>query len=141
MASTIIGAIDFHSYSQLVLRPWGYKDVEAPDESKLKAAGDIIRKGIFEESGKKYTNEREIDLYPASGTAEDWFYGSQVKAKHGGHRTYGFTVELRPSPEEGGNGGEGFILPPKYILPTGREIYSGLKGWFKFVRENDLGEK
>jgi hypothetical protein len=72
LSENMIGAIDFHSYSQLVLRPWGYKRAPAPDEAHLKAAGDEIKKGIFEESGKRYTSEREIDLYPASGTAEDW---------------------------------------------------------------------
>jgi hypothetical protein len=58
------------------------------------------------------------------------FYGSDVKKAHGGHRVYGFTIELRPSPEDGGSGGDGFILPPKYIIPTGQEVYSGLRRWF-----------
>ncbi|KAI9025455.1 carboxypeptidase [Hyaloraphidium curvatum] len=141
MAPGLIGAIDFHSYSQLILRPWGFKESEAPDETKLRAAGEEIRKGILAQSGKQYSNEREIDLYAASGTAEDFFYGADVKKAHGGHRVYGFTIELRPSPDEGGAGGDGFILPPRFIVPTGQEIWSGLKNWFTYVRKNDLGER
>ena len=28
----IVGAIDWHSYGQLILRPWGYTNATAPDE-------------------------------------------------------------------------------------------------------------
>lgn len=31
----IVGAIDWHSYGQLILRPWGYTNVTAPDDAWL----------------------------------------------------------------------------------------------------------
>ena len=32
----IVGAIDWHSYGQLILRPWGYTNTSSPDEAWLK---------------------------------------------------------------------------------------------------------
>lgn len=130
-------AIDFHSYSQLILRPFGYTERPAPDETHLRAAGNELRKGILAVSGKKYVNQREIDLYPASGTAEDWFYGRQVLSRTG-HRVYGYTIELRPGENRGG---DGFVLPPDEIVPTAEEVWGGLKRWFEYVGENELGKE
>jgi hypothetical protein len=62
----LVGAIDFHSFSQLVLRPYGWTTDDAPDETLLKKAGDGIRDVIKKTSGKKYVSEREIDLYKVS---------------------------------------------------------------------------
>ncbi|KAJ3085095.1 hypothetical protein HK102_000323 [Quaeritorhiza haematococci] len=116
----LIGAIDFHSYSQLILRPYGWTTRPAPDEKLARKAADTMRDLIYGVHQKKYVSEREIDLYKASGTASDWFYGKEVNEFLGGHkRLYAYTIELRPSADDGGWGGEGFILPPEQIVPTG----------------------
>jgi hypothetical protein len=39
----IYGAIDWHSYSQLILRPWGWTSADAPDERLLKTVGDEMK--------------------------------------------------------------------------------------------------
>lgn len=39
----IHGAIDWHAYSQLVLRPYGWTQDDAPDEPLLKECGDLFR--------------------------------------------------------------------------------------------------
>jgi hypothetical protein len=31
-----VGAIDWHSYGQLILRPWGYSNATAPEDAWLK---------------------------------------------------------------------------------------------------------
>ncbi|KXS21433.1 hypothetical protein M427DRAFT_40957 [Gonapodya prolifera JEL478] len=139
-------AIDFHSYSQLVLRPLGYSSYPAPHDAKLKAVGDAARDAIRATSGKKYVSEREIDLYAASGTAEDWFYSVDVGKKttedRGGNgRVYGFTIELRPSANEGGWGGDGFILPPESIIPVGEEIWAAMKAVVPKVLDDPLVNK
>jgi hypothetical protein len=77
---------------------WTYND--APDEKFLKKAGDGIRDEIKKVHGKKYTSEREIDLYKASGTASDWFYDEEVQEWLPDRRLYAYTIELRPSAEE-----------------------------------------
>ncbi|KAJ3076623.1 hypothetical protein HDU98_001632 [Podochytrium sp. JEL0797] len=133
----LIGAIDLHSFSQLVLRPYGWTDEPAPDEKLLKQAGDGIRDAIKTTSGKKYVSEREIDLYMASGTASDWFYDKQVQEWLPDRRLYAYTIELRPSADEA-NGGEGFILPPSQIVATGQEIYNALVGYMQFAVKNPL---
>ncbi|KAJ3101455.1 hypothetical protein HDU97_001330 [Phlyctochytrium planicorne] len=132
----LLGAIDFHSYSQLVLRPYGWTEDPAPDERLLKKAGDGIRDAIKATHGKKYTSQREIDLYAASGTASDWFYGGSISNAIW-LMLYAYTIELRPSPDETW-GNQGFILPPEQIIPTGEEIYSALTYFVKFAIENPL---
>ncbi|KAJ3199724.1 hypothetical protein HDU82_000200 [Entophlyctis luteolus] len=133
----LIGAIDLHSFSQLVLRPYGWTQNPAPDEFHLKTAGDGIRDTIKKTSGKKYVSEREIDLYKASGTASDWFYDEEVQEWLPDRRLYAFTIELRPSAEES-NGADGFILPPTEIVPTGQEIYAAVKGYVSYALKNPL---
>ena len=32
----IVGAIDWHSYGQLILRPWGYSNATSPDDAWMK---------------------------------------------------------------------------------------------------------
>lgn len=62
---------DLHSYSQLVLWPWGWTAVgtPAPDEVPLEALGR--RMAWF----NRYTPEQSNDLYPTDGTTDDTVYG------------------------------------------------------------------
>ncbi|KXN66907.1 Zn-dependent exopeptidase, partial [Conidiobolus coronatus NRRL 28638] len=84
----ILGAIDFHTFSQLVLRPQGDTLDDAPHEKNLKELGDGIRDVIKQSRGTEYISEKSYELYPTSGTAMDWFYGDG--------KTYGYTIELSP---------------------------------------------
>ncbi|KAI8849328.1 hypothetical protein BC829DRAFT_392025 [Chytridium lagenaria] len=133
----LVGAIDFHSYSQLILRPYGWTEDAAPDEKLLKKVGDGIRETIKATHGKKYTSERAIDLYQCSGTASDWFYDDQVQTWLPDRRLYAYTIELRPSPDETW-GNQGFILPPEQIIPTGEEIYNSVVYFVKEAVANPL---
>ncbi len=109
-------AIDLHAYSQLILRPFGYRSEPAPNEAQAARLSNILAKGIKQVHGKTYVPEREIDLYQASGTDEDFWASEGALA---------FTIELRPSSSDG-FGGDGFILSPEQIVETGQEIYAGL---------------
>ncbi len=63
-------AIAFHSYSELILYPFGFsKEVHAPDEPAMHE--------IAEEMARfnGYTPMTIAELYPCRGTADDWFYG------------------------------------------------------------------
>jgi carboxypeptidase T len=107
-----LGVITYHSYSQLILYPWGYTERPVPDthdrELMVGLAGEMqgLIRGVH---GKVYTPQQSSDLYPTAGDTTDWTYG-----------TYGipsFTIELRPrSIQEGG-----FILPASQIQPTWEE--------------------
>jgi hypothetical protein len=62
--------LTLHSYSDLVLRPWGYSAVAAPNESGLKAIGDKLALYNGYQSCQGGTC-----LYAANGTTDDWAYG------------------------------------------------------------------
>jgi hypothetical protein len=90
-----VGAIDWHAYSQLVLRPYGWTQTDAPDEPLLKECGDLFRDEAQKPFGTKFTSQKSIGLYPTTGTANDWFYSEDASASGTGTRAYGFTIELR----------------------------------------------
>jgi len=117
--NNIIAGIDFHSYSQLVLRPYGWTTANCPDNTALKIIGDGISFEIQRTSTKKYTSQRSIDLYITSGTASDWYYMTGIWAA--------YTIELRDT------GTYGFILPPAQIIPTGDEIWASMKYFSSIV--------
>ncbi|MBF0499388.1 MAG: zinc carboxypeptidase [Candidatus Riflebacteria bacterium] len=84
-------SISFHSYSELVLYPFGYgNDIPCSDTATLsKLAGEMA-------SFNHYTPENSATLYPAMGDSDDWLYGSC--------KTLAFTIELAtefiPSPDK-----------------------------------------
>ena len=47
----IFGAIDWHSYSQLMLRPWGWTADDSPDEGLQKECGDLFRDEVAKVRG------------------------------------------------------------------------------------------
>ncbi|MFC3832357.1 MULTISPECIES: M14 family zinc carboxypeptidase [Deinococcus] len=62
--------IDVHSYSNLVLWPWGDTSTPAPNAAGLQSLG---RKLAYFNG---YTPEQSIGLYPTSGTTIDYAYGN-----------------------------------------------------------------
>lgn len=61
--------LDLHSYSQLVLWPWGFQSALAPNNSALQTLG---RKFAYFNS---YTPQRSYQLYVTDGTTTDFAYG------------------------------------------------------------------
>ncbi len=100
----VVAHIDFHSFGQMVLYPWGYTKKPSPDRDRFAALGDAMASAIVGTHGERYKLMSAAELYAAGGTALDWSY------EEGG--AYGFTIELRPT------GGSGFVLPPEQIIPT-----------------------
>ena len=100
--------LSYHSYGQLILYPWGYKEEAADDSSTMKALGDEMSDLIKNVHGKYYKCEQSSELYLTSGDLTDWVYGTaQVPA---------FTIELRPESFD-----PGFELPESQILNTCEE--------------------
>jgi carboxypeptidase T len=96
-------AIDFHTYSELVLWPFGYTyDDVVPgmsrDEYDTHAA-----LGRRMASSNRYTPEQASDLYITDGSIDDWLWGDQ--------RIFNFTFEMYP----GRFGGGGFYPPDEVI--------------------------
>jgi murein tripeptide amidase MpaA len=63
--------VDLHSFSQLVLWPWGDTTQVAPNGPALQTLG---RKFAF---FNNYTPEQSVGLYPTSGTTDDTAYGER----------------------------------------------------------------
>jgi len=102
-------SITYHSYSELVLYPWGYTPDHAPDYELLVEMATVMA---------NYTGYQAIqgpDLYPTTGDSDDWLYGS------GG--ILAFTIELN-SADDGGAEGDGFHPPVDVIIPTCRLLLS-----------------
>lgn len=62
--------ITVHSYSELVLYPWGYTSAPAPNATELRRLGDKF--GYY--TGYTVCQPAEC-LYIADGTTDDWAYG------------------------------------------------------------------
>lgn len=110
--------IDFHSYGQYILLPYGYDCSAVADnhDDQMEVAAGTAQK-IRQTGGSQYTYGPSCaTLYATTGSSPDYFSGT-IEAE------YSWTIELRPS----SNGGGGFVLPPAQILPTVKETWEGVK--------------
>ncbi|KAL5478077.1 hypothetical protein EMCRGX_G024955 [Ephydatia muelleri] len=130
--SPIVGAIDIHSYGQLVLRPWGYTLNPSGDDGKLSALGEKLVEAMKKSTGQTYTSELSYGLYQANGIASDWFYSEDAAMENKGIRAMGYTIELRD------DGNNGFLLPASEIIATGKEFTAALKTFVKYTTSNPI---
>jgi hypothetical protein len=80
-ASEFKATLTHHSYSELILYPWGHcQDCESPDHAQLRYHGQVMA------DMTQYTNMQSSDLYPTSGDFCDWHYGV--------HGSYCYTSEI-----------------------------------------------
>lgn len=95
--------LSFHTYSQLILYPFGYGYDPIPD-SKDRQVHEKMAQTMAKWNG--YTPQQSSDLYTASGDTTDWAYGTQ--------KIISFTFEMDPKDSWGGGGfypGAGVIEP------------------------------
>jgi carboxypeptidase T len=106
------GVITYHSYSQLILHPWGYSSkpiVDPVDFERIETLAKRMQELIKNVHSMTYVAQQSSKLYPTAGDTTDWTYG-----------VYGipsYTIELRPEDVAGG----GFVLPADQIQPTWEE--------------------
>jgi carboxypeptidase T len=106
------GVLTYHSFSQLILYPWGYTPepvANIGDHHRMESLSARMAQLIEGVHGKVYTPEQSSSLYPTAGDTTDWTFGT--------FRIPSFTIELRPSSVDEG----GFILPADQIQPTWEE--------------------
>ncbi|MBU0638296.1 MAG: hypothetical protein KKB50_05480 [Planctomycetes bacterium] len=104
---------DIHSYSQLLMWPYGYKSNLPPDQDLYHYMGTTMVAIIQSIHGKSFTPGPVYStIYPASGVSIDWTYEAAG--------IISFTYELRDT------GQYGFLLPPDQILPSCEEIFPTL---------------
>lgn len=101
----ITASIDFHTYSELILWPWGwtYDDI-APglNQDQLDTFRTI---GQSMAASNGYTPEQSSDLYITDGTIPDWLWGTQG--------IFAYTFEMYP-----GSAGGGGFYPPDEVIPA-----------------------
>lgn len=116
------GVLSYHSFSQLVLFPWGYT-TDSADPILASLASQYAARI----PGRAYEAQQASRLYIANGDLGDWVW--QATAQRRGTGVPPLTVELRPREMDEG----GFILPEDQIEPTWREnkpaILATLAAW------------
>ncbi|MFC3575920.1 M14 family metallopeptidase [Streptomyces yaanensis] len=99
----IKAGIDFHTYSELVLWPFGYTysdtatGMTADDAAAFKAVGQKMA------ASNGYTPEQSSDLYITDGSIDDYLWGV--------HKIFDYTFEMYPTSSSGG----GFYPPDEVI--------------------------
>ncbi|MEU5158405.1 M14 family metallopeptidase [Streptomyces sp. NPDC020875] len=95
--------IDFHTYSELVLWPYGYtySDTAAGMTQDDRNAFAAVGQKMAASNG--YTPQQSSDLYITDGSIDDWLWGNQ--------KIFGYTFELFPRSASGG----GFYPPDEVI--------------------------
>ncbi|WP_369273122.1 M14 family metallopeptidase [Streptomyces sp. R11] len=98
----IKAGVDFHTYSELVLWPFGYTysdtttGMTADDRNAFAAVGQKMA------ASNGYTAEQASDLYITDGSIDDWLWGNQ--------KIFAYTFEMYPR-----SGGGGFYPPDEVI--------------------------
>jgi carboxypeptidase T len=97
--------IDFHTYSQLVLWPFGY--TTANTAPGLNADQEAVFRTIGQQMAATngYTPEQSSDLYITDGDSIDWMWGQ--------HGIWAYTFEMYPGSASGGG-----FYPPDEVIPA-----------------------
>ncbi|KAH6633956.1 carboxypeptidase [Chaetomium sp. MPI-SDFR-AT-0129] len=115
--------IDWHSYSQLFMTPYGFSCTEtAPNNDELQSLAEGAVAAIQEVNGVEFTPGPICQtIYKATGSSVD--YVNDVTGAD-----YVFTVELRDT------GAYGFVLPADQIVPSGEEAFAGVRYLLKNMK-------
>ncbi|XP_036962649.1 carboxypeptidase A1-like [Acanthopagrus latus] len=110
--------VSIHSYSQMLLYPYGYTSTPAKDRAELHRLAKRAIKALASLYGTPYRYGSIINtIYQASGGTIDWTYNQGIK--------YSYTFELRDT------GRYGFLLPTNQIIPTAQETWLALMAIMK----------
>ncbi|MFQ3611413.1 MAG: M14 family zinc carboxypeptidase [Fimbriimonadales bacterium] len=121
---TLRAHIDIHSYSQLILYPWGFTGELPPFDPVFARVGSAMQSAIQSVYGLFYTvGPIYTTIYPASGGMTDWVFGVRGALS--------FTYELRDT------GQYGFLLPPDQIRPNAEEVYPAVLELLQWTYERN----
>jgi len=115
--------IDFHTVGPLLLWPWQYTydRVPPPDYTMFQSLGSHIVNSINAVHGQRYVSQQGCDLYTHSGGFIDYNWLE--------NRMISFTVEGR---------GNGFVVDPSNINPSGEECYAGVIELARYILSNQV---
>ncbi|OTA94702.1 hypothetical protein M434DRAFT_10488 [Hypoxylon sp. CO27-5] len=108
--------VDWHSYGQYILTPYGYScSAVAANQAEQDSLAKNLATAIAKPYGTRFTaGPTCATLYATAGGSND--YVTDINKAE-----YGWAIELRDT------GRNGFTLPADQILPTGIEIWEGIK--------------
>jgi len=119
-------ALNYHTYSNLLLYPWGWTDEPCPDDDIFFAHATLMTQDNNYTYGAGSTT-----IYPTNGGSDDWMYGEQTTK----NKIFAYTPEL-------GGGNDGFWCPIDRIVPIAQEnmIQNILAAAFagKYADVNDI---
>jgi carboxypeptidase T len=96
--------IDFHTYSELVLWPYGYTTADTTTTMTADVRNTFASLGQNMAATNGYTPEQASDLYIADGAIDDWLWGAQG--------IFAYTFEMYPV-----SSSPGFYPPDEAIGP------------------------
>ncbi|MDI9641144.1 M14 family zinc carboxypeptidase [Kamptonema cortianum] len=107
------GFCDVHSYSQLVLLPWGHTSAPTQDSALFEVVGDEMKTAMSAFGATYRAGVGAVILYIASGISDDYVYDQ--------YRAIAIGLEMRDTGEFG------FLLPPSQISVSQDEGWAGLR--------------
>ncbi|GIG68841.1 M14 family zinc carboxypeptidase [Phytomonospora endophytica] len=96
--------IDIHSYSELVLWPYGYTYSDTAEGMTQDQYNTFATIGNEMADANGYTPEQSSELYITDGDSTDWMWGDQ--------RIWSFTFEMYPASASPG------FYPPDEVIPA-----------------------
>ncbi|XP_073437430.1 mast cell carboxypeptidase A-like [Dendrobates tinctorius] len=117
--------ISFHSFSQLLLYPYGYTEELPPNHEKLEQVAKSAVKALYSLYNTNYTyGPIYTTIYPVCGSSIDWSYDEGI--------TYSFVFELRDE------GQYAFLLPEHDIEPTCKETMLAVRNIASYLIDRDI---
>lgn len=121
--NSIKAYITFHSYSQMLLFPYGYTVKLPPNHQDLLKVARIATDVLSSRYETRYIyGPIASTIYKTSGSSLDWAYDLGIK--------HTFAFELRDK------GKFGFLLPESRIKPTCKETMLSVKFIAKYILKN-----
>ncbi|MFL6192570.1 MAG: M14 family zinc carboxypeptidase, partial [Thermoanaerobaculia bacterium] len=101
----ITAHIDFHTYAELVMWPFGYTLTDVPADMTQDDHDAFVAMGQAMAATNGYTPQQMSDLYITDGTVCDWLYGV--------HHIFSYTFEMYPV-----TSAQGGFYPPDEVIPA-----------------------
>ena len=98
-------ALNYHSYSNLLLYPWGYQPIVTPDHELMT---DFAR--LMTEENNYVYGPASTTIYPTNGDSNDWMYGDELTKD----KIYAYVPEI-------GSSSDGFWPTTSKIIPLCQE--------------------
>jgi hypothetical protein len=98
-------ALNYHSYSDLLLYPWGYTSDPCPDDDIF-----FVHAGMMTRDNNYVYGAGSTTIYPTNGGSDDWMYGD-TESKN---KIFSYTPEV-------GDGNDGFWPQQARIIPLCQE--------------------